>query len=387
MITTRLASPADSVRILRLYHAASAGLLEDTSFLDLPALERSLDSRQSPEQIWLLAEDGVGVEAREDALPAGVLKVLVDTNLRIGRLERVYIAPQGEDDGNEDRIFDALISAFTAMLRAEPPRIDVVYCTTHNFTHEQHARTLGLGFTLLGVFPHAPGNDSFAVGGLSALFVDPAWRSKRRAGLALHPTIGPWFDIVRETCELAPLAVGEGRMSRVVPDVDPELEMIVAPAFVARTFRKHCDNHILPQHFYPFHSPNCVMTDADQTVEVFLHIGPGETQGHFATIIAEHVERVVDPTQLYRRVIALLRRARVGYVEVLIDAADSAGVEAALDAGFLPYAYFPSFKAHGESRRDFVVFGLAHENRMRVPRHLHPAYRRFLDVYLQQSRL
>jgi len=96
------------------------------------------------------------------------------------------------------------------------------------------------------------------------------------------------------------------------------------------------------------------------------------------------MERAIDPSQLYRRVVALLRAARIGYVEVLIDATDNAGIETAIEAGFLPYAYFPSFKAHGETRRDFV-FGLAHENRMRIPRALPDAYRRFLKVYLQQQ--
>lgn len=72
---------------------------------------------------------------------------------------------------------------------------------------------------------------------------------------------------------------------------------------------------------------------------------------------------------------------------MLIDAADRGGIEAALDAGFSPYAYFPSFKAHEDTRRDFIVFGLAHENRMRIPMSLPSMYRRYLDLYLAQRRV
>jgi hypothetical protein len=64
---------------------------------------------------------------------------------------------------------------------------------------------------------------------------------------------------------------------------------------------------------------------------------------------------------LFRAVADLFHRRGISYVEAINDAADTAGIDAILKAGYLPNAYVPCLKNHGGQRRDYVVFGSAIE--------------------------
>jgi hypothetical protein len=87
----------------------------------------------------------------------------------------------------------------------------------------------------------------------------------------------------------------------------------------------------------------------------------------------EHILNVVFDTS---------RQVGVDYMEILISAYEPRHQRAALNAGFLPCAYFPSMEETPEGRGDYLVMA-----RSRLPLdftnvRLTPRDRKFLDVYL-----
>ncbi|MBI4404993.1 MAG: hypothetical protein HY537_12575, partial [Deltaproteobacteria bacterium] len=163
----------------------------------------------------------------------------------------------------------------------------------------------------------------------------------------------------RSHCNLAPLPVAQVKKSDAASfETLPTLEIIVAPAFVQSRFQKLKERKFLSVHFYPFQKPNILVTDPEQTIEIFIKAFP---EMRFGAIIGERVERMVYPPALYKAISQILRRKNISYFEIINDAADTQGIDYILKAGFVPSAYFPSLKRSGEARRDYVVFGKCYE--------------------------
>jgi len=166
----------------------------------------------------------------------------------------------------------------------------------------------------------------------------------------------------------------------------PQLEIIPAPSFVAHRFAKLKERQALSVHFYPFHEPNVLITDPAQRIEIFIKMVPEE---RFAAILGERLDVYVNPVELYRKIAVLLNQHGITYLEVINDAGDLAGTQAILDAGFLPCAYFPSFKRLGDSRWDYVVFSCSFEKPLPVAEadavHIHPLYLDYLKEYRRQE--
>jgi hypothetical protein len=102
----------------------------------------------------------------------------------------------------------------------------------------------------------------------------------------------------------------------------------------------------------PFHEPNLILITTDQGTEVYLTVNQkdkysvvigGLTNEKSFAVVLESVAQKVSQMEM-------------GYVEVIIDAYSPALQREALDARFLPTAYFPCAKRMGGKRYDCVVF-------------------------------
>lgn len=264
---------------------------------------------------------------------------------------------------------------------ATPP--DVLYTTTRALTLKQQEFTLDIGFKILGIFPNAPGADESWLNGLTAYYFDGVLPKKRYKSFSLHPSLAPFYAIAAEQCALEKLpAYAEASADKSVCAgylQAHNMEPINAPQFVAGRFELLKKKKSLSVSFYPFQKPNLLITNPDQTIEIFCKTAK-ETR--FAAIIAERIAAPANPAELYGSASAILNGIGMNYIEVINDAADVLGIECILKAGYVPCAYFPCLKKHGKLRRDYAVFSKSFEKIFIEPvSGINETYKRYLAAY------
>ena len=202
----------------------------------------------------------------------------------------------------------------------------------------------------------------------------------RYADYELHPAVRPFCELARASLGFAPLPKA---VAPPIPDSSapiPLLEIIEAPAFAAEYYQWLNNLRKLSVNFYPFQTPNVLVTSPDRKIEVFAAVPP---ELRFAAIIGERLRVSAHPAKLYTKVAELLRQTGAAYIEIINDASDVLGIECILQAGFSPCGYFPALKSAGDVRRDFVVFARPLEPVDAVPPSMPSAFAGFLDEFLK----
>lgn len=361
-LTHRAATPEDALALTRLWQQCD-GVAHDPVMTDVRWLRQQL---AAPDGAWYLAEGG--------GEPVAVVAFLTDRAHQLAKITKIY-----DRDGGAGKTVHDLLRFAMASLRTERAAGDVIYTTTRSLTRAQQKLTLDLDYRILGIFPNATGVDRTRLNGLTASFGPGVLGQRRYRDLTLHPTVRPFYEIVRAQCDLPDLPAADLASLPPTPsEPAPPLEMIEAPNFVHHRFRELQQRRFLNVTFYPFAEPNALITDAAQQMEVFLRVIPDM---RFATILGERIEERVDPVSLYRAAADELYARGVLYIEVINDAADVAGIEAILKAGYLPNAYFPCLKNHGGMRRDYVVFGRSYEAPSLPAHHVNDVYLAYFKAY------
>lgn len=364
----RLARKEDIPALLKLSQkaaeqAGSSPAPQDTG--------KILGEMQSENSILFAAEKGKDM--------AAVIFVLSERSHGLCKIYRMYA-----DAGMRGApgILKGLMLFTTEHLKNSAFRPDVLYTTPRTLTLKQQEITLELGFKILGIFPNAPGPAPRVPSGLTACYFNDALAGKRYADFPLHPAIAPFYEIVRKECGLGelpvapPAAPAGGQDDKALP----VLEALQAPGFVARRFDMLKERKFIPVNFYPFQRPNILITSPDQGIEIFVK---AVQEPRFAAIVAEKLDAVVDPVRLYKAVARILRGLNISYIEIINDAADAAGIECILNAGYLPCAYFPCFKRQENTRRDYVIFSKSFETNFQpFPVDARESYKQYLKEYL-----
>ncbi len=351
----RKALLADAFSIMQLYQYSQFERLADPMFLDYKRLEQAM---LNPNSNWIVGEIN------------GTVRTLISMNLdleqRICKIARMMVDPRIPESKS---ILRETLNYVLHILENNEQPIDIVYTTTLSLTLEEQEMTHEEGFKILGIFPNLSGEDQTKLNGLTAYFYSDVLEKKRQSTFFLHPTIEPFFQISRKQCGLNDLPISQDKvLTGTVPRFceytqkensnDLKFEVIRAPQYVKEKFKKIKQRCIQYVDFYPFHYPNCLITDAHEEVQIFVRIFESM---RFAAIISEHLERQVNPVEMYKKVQDVLRSQNVYYIEILNDAADVYGIDCILSSGFTPCAYFPAFRRQGETRRDVVVFGKSFE--------------------------
>lgn len=361
----RLARPGDIPALLKLSRRPAAG---GSAGPQDP--KRILEEMRSENSILFAAEKGKALVA--------ALFVLSERSHGLCKIYRMY-ADAGTAGARE--ILKGLLLFTMEHLENSALRPDVLYTTTRTLTLEQQEVTLELDFKVLGIFPNAPGPAPRGLSGLTARYFNNALTEKRYADLSLHPAVAPFYEIARKECGLGKLPVAPA-----APAADrnaaplPVLEALQAPGFVARRFDLLKEGKFISVNFYPFQKPNILITSPDQGIEIFVK---AVQEPRFAAIVAEKLDAAADPVRLYKEVARILKGLDISYIEVINDAADAAGIECILEAGYLPCAYFPCFKRQGNTRRDFVIFSRSFKkDPPSFSGEVHGTYKQYLKEYL-----
>jgi hypothetical protein len=374
MMKYREAIAADVFSIIRLYlksHSIdeSDGLLTDYRNLETAILDSN--------SLWILTE----IEGDTVAM----ISSRIDLEQRICKITRMLTDP---DAANYQGVTKNSLRHFLTYLRHKFPGIDVIFTTTVTMTLAQQKVTLDEGFSIFGVFPNLLGEDNSQLNGVSALFCNDVLEDHRQGSFQLHHVIGPFFKIAQRQVNLADVLIAspadvQEKVKKFGSEFDqviPALECIDAPEFVKGRFNSHRFRQSQIVSFYPFYSPNCLITDPEQLCEIFIKISHTIK---FAAIIGEHLALPINPVKLYERTLQILRDRGISYIEIINDAADIFGVECILQSGFTPCAYLPAFKLQGKTRRDYVVFGKSFEYLCRPDFNAHKAYIDFYREYFK----
>lgn len=338
-IQYRPAGSKDACSLMRLYRMNSDTCsYRDPVFSDPQSLEAALGSKTA-----------MCFVADKDGEAAAACLVLTDPDNRLCKLHWMGFDPSLNDS-------TAVLSGTLLFMmdRLKHDRaVDIIYSTTRNIAPPQQELTVQAGFKTLGIFPTVSGADSTRINRLTAWFFDDVLTGARYAKFSLHPVVKPFFEIAGRQCLLPPLpAAPDGSFSSFKAEKLPPLELIRAPRFVEYMFGQLMEKNILAAKFYPFQKPDALISDPARNIGVFLKIIP---QLRFAAVIGEQLDLPVDPVELYRRVGRMLHDDHVEYIEIINDAADAAGIDCILKAGFLPCGYFPAFRKQGGYRRDYVI--------------------------------
>lgn len=259
--------------------------------------------------------------------------------------------------------------------------VDVIYATTRTANHAPQKLTESLGFVKLGIFPNTHKVQDNETHCLTAYLTKSALR-KRRASPELAPEIVPFYDIVRGQIGLDKPKVkdvkGEyGDHSVKIPLLD--FETITAPEFIKNRWKNTRSNSFFKRTFMPFHEPNLILITPDQSTEVYLTYSQkdkysvvvgGVTSEKSFSVVLESIAQKVSGMDM-------------AYVEVIIDAYSPALQGEALDARFIPSAYFPCAKRMGDKRYDCIVFSRTFEILDFRNVKILSLYKNFLDEYLK----
>lgn len=378
----------DIFRLMELYQLSTKNPDKDLLFLDYKSLLRAINSK---DQIWMAAQTNeITMQANEVAVQTnemltqtnkrliGVISLLIEPVHLLCKIVRIYADLSLE---NRWEIQKELL--LLSMEKVEAVA-DIIYTTTHSLTYNQLKLTEEVGFKVLGFFPISPSVTTTAINGVTAYFFKDVLEKKRYSSFLLHPIIRPFYEIIQKECNLPDgrcLPVSDLPSSVVLEgELIPDLEIVSAPRFVSRRFHHLKEKNLLSNNFYPFQEPNALITDPDAKIEIFLGIYP---EIRYASIIEERLEEAVNPAELYKMVSFMLQQRNISYIEVIVDAGDVTSIEYMAQAGFLPCAYFPCLKKHGNFRRDFVVLGKSFEKINYS--HIKPRqpYMNFISQYLK----
>ncbi len=338
-VVIRLASRADALSITVLYQQVYQGNYPNPLMRDTAQLATYLATSNS---VWVIATAGERV--------IGSVIYEVDDAHAVGRVHGGAVLPEFRGTAVLERMMTFGYDHLTTGSTTE--HVEVVYATTRTSSPAPQIITTRLGYNQLGLFPNVHRTDVYETHGLTALFTPAAWR-RRFVDFRLHPSIARLYDLVQAECGLAPLAPANAD-DLALDDYDEkaDLEVIAAERFVLRRFEALQSQGKLQSHFYPFHSPNILMTSSDQEVEVFGYLAPSDK---YCTLIGIKKPRSYDFTAVLDSCSRLLHGLGARYIEVLVRADKSKTMERVLQARFIPCAYFPAFQRIGEARYDFVV--------------------------------
>jgi len=232
--------------------------------------------------------------------------------------------------------------------------VDLVYATTRTANYAPQKLTESLGFIKLGIFPNTHRVHYNETHCLTGYFTERALQM-RRPRPRIIPEVEAFYDIVRRQISLDRPQIKDVKgdysdHKQKIPLLN--FEVITAPEFVKNRYRKMKSNSFFEHIFMPFHEPNLILITPDQGTEVYLTysqkdkysvvVGGMTNEKSFAVVLESIAQKV--------------SQMDMAYVEVIIDAYSPAIQRDALDARFIPSAYFPCAKRMGSKRYDCIVF-------------------------------
>jgi len=299
----------------------------------------------SPLTSWLVArEPGSG------RIVGSILGTL-DPAEGLGKLQGLVIHPDARGSGLAHQAVKQLSDL---MLTGDQPA-DSVYGTARTNSTAPQRTCLQSGFHPLGIFPNLRKAERHETMVLLARYREgvldrrlPVPKVPAALGglvRALNGALGrpdlPLPEIVDE-----PLHAGASSSST---KTGLDVELIDAPQFVLRRMAEEVPDP--EERFYPFHTPNVMLSAADGAYEVFAQLNPSDG---YCTLIGATPGLAALGDDL-GPLIDRLAEYGASYIETLLPMDRYDDLRLLLAHGFLPAAAYPAMRRQGDGFRDHVV--------------------------------
>ncbi|MCX4744376.1 GNAT family N-acetyltransferase [Kitasatospora sp. NBC_01287] len=347
----------------------------------------------APDTTWLAAREPGGGRI------VGTIIGTLDARERLGKLQGLVVHPDARGTGLAHQAVRQLSEALLGGDRAA----DSVYATARTNSTAPQRVCLSAGFRALGIFPNLRKAEQHETMVLLAkhrpgvlegrLPVDRVPAGLADLVLALHEAVGlPGQPL--------PVVDHEPLPARRAAADGAELELIGAPRFVLRRIAETLPDP--EQRFYPFHTPDTMLTSADGGYEVYAQLNPSD--GYCALIGATPSEqgRQSEPGELsglsgpsepsglsglsevFETVIAKLAEHGASHLEALLPLDSYQDLRLLLAHGFLPAAAYPAMRRQGEGWRDYVVMARSLQPLDFRGLSIDAAFQPFTEQYIEQ---
>ena len=378
IVTVREARPGDAPAILDLFARIYKGKYP-LDFGTDPVVLRA-EIADPARSLWLVAS------ADGSPAPVAAMQFLIDPDNRMGKAGGGVVVPERRRSG----LGTTMLKRGIRFLTRESRVADVVYGTSRTVSEGPSRMVAEAGFRRLGLFPNAVHIEQLEHLNLDVYLTERAL-SRRRRTPYLYGPFAPIYAVARRQLGL--------ERAHVVTERDPlslsrsrvELRYDADPRRAAELFARFRAQRRIANSFFPFHSPNAVLSALDGGADVFLWNGGVGKQ----TMILGFRSDYATAHDLLDAVALAVQRSGAAYVEMLVDAYDYILQQEAYTAKYIPSAYFPAMRLAGDGQRDdyFVVsrtfqivdFSGAYVARESLP-YLKSYMRSYQDLYIAPLR-
>jgi len=365
-IIIRLARIADMRRIQMLYAEVYGAAYPIPIIADKEKMRSAIEN---DEYYWLVAE-----------CQGRVIGSLVYSVDLLYRNSKAFGAVVSKEFRKHDLAFTMMKLVLDDITQTKD-LVDLVYATTRTANHAPQKLTESLGFIKLGIFPNTHKVQDNETHCLTAYFTERALQ-RRRPVPHIIPEIAPFYEIVRRQVKLEDPKIVDAK--RDYSDHKTKIpllnfETITAPEFIKHRWKKTKSNSFFENIFMPFHEPNLILITPDQGTEVYVTY----SQKDKYSVIVGGVTNEKSFAVVLESVAQKVSQMDMSYVEVIIDAYSPEIQRDALDARFIPSAYFPSAKRMEEKRYDCVVFSRTFDILDFRNVRIISLYKNFLNEYLK----
>jgi len=374
-IRIRNARPEDARRIQVLYGEVYGANYSMPLIYDRERVKAAIENDNF---FWLVGEHNGRI--------IGSLLYQIDRPQRMAKALGAVVSR----DYRKHNLANTMMKIIQDKITKEESLVDAVYATTRTITTAPQQMTENLGFIPLGIFPNAHKVFEHETHCLAGYFVKEAWKL-RRAPVKIIEEVLPFYELARRELAAKDLQLGAPKVCKASKrqqtasaasvkqaDIIP-FEVINAPRFVAARAAQLGNSGIFANSYVPFHPPNLMLMSHDQKHEIFLHYGEKDK---YSMITGGRTDSK-DPSLMLQSVAQALRQINVSYIELLVDAYSPELQWSALNARFLPSAYFPAIMKAGSKRWDYVVFSRSFDMLDFRNVSITHAYGDFLQEYLK----
>ncbi|MGM0608568.1 MAG: hypothetical protein ACQESP_09120 [Candidatus Muiribacteriota bacterium] len=231
--------------------------------------------------------------------------------------------------------------------------VDLIYSTTRTNQVAPAKILKKIGYECIGILPNVVKTKQFETHSIMVKYRDSVLENRKKE-LQILEEIKPFFRLVKDTYsfsdnpEFINLPEKKHLKLREIP-----FEAIYNPIKANNLFQKRIKEYDFNDRFF-LQQPNLVLYNPDLNIEVFIRWIDEEKQANIIWLNYENRNWY----NILNSITNFCYNLNIRYFEILIDAWDTKKQKAAIEAKFVPSAYFPAIFHNKNSviRRDAVVF-------------------------------
>ncbi|MFD8500920.1 GNAT family N-acetyltransferase [Amycolatopsis sp. NPDC059657] len=295
---------------------------------------------------------------------------------RIARTQSLIVHPDARGRGMARKAVGAL-----ADLLLTSGHIDSAYGKSRTSSTAAQRMMLSNDFTALGIFPNAHKFDSQETVLLTVKHAEGVL-DRREPVHKVPAELERLVTAVEHSVGMPVRPEFVPATEYPVTGSDVELELLDAPHFVARTFDAQVRDPY--RRYYPLHTPNMLLTDAQGTFELYARLTKHDGYGTMIAGTPNGLAVVPHLGQIVRK----LSEAGAAYLETIVPLCAFEELSALLAHGFLPAAMYPAMRRDGGLFQDYVVMARTMQpldfRGLKIDEAFRPYAEQYIDLWTQR---